>query len=155
VVDESVSYVNAPVLAADRGIDVRLTTDPESPDYRNLVTVRGALADGSTVSVSGTLTGPATAQKIVEIDGFDVDIAPSDHMVVFRYEDRPGVVGTVGQVLGDAGINIASMQVGRDVKGGHALGVLTVDSAVPVDVLESILKGIGAESGRRVDLSDA
>jgi D-3-phosphoglycerate dehydrogenase len=155
VVDESVSYVNAPVLAADRGIDVRLTTDPESPDYRNLVTVRGALADGSTVSVSGTLTGPRQLQKIVEIDGFDVDIAPSDHMVVFRYEDRPGVVGTVGQVLGDAGINIASMQVGRDVKGGHALGVLTVDSAVPVDVLESILKGIGAESGRRVDLSDA
>ena len=75
---------------------VRLTTDAESPDYRNLVTLRGTLADGTQVSVSGTLTGTRHVEKVVEIDGFDVEVALSEHMAVFRYEDRPGIVGTVG-----------------------------------------------------------
>jgi D-3-phosphoglycerate dehydrogenase len=76
ITEDPVSYVNAPVLAADRGIDVRLTTDHESPDYRNLVTVRGTLTDGTQISVSGTLTGPRHVEKIVDIDGFDIDITP-------------------------------------------------------------------------------
>jgi len=154
ITEHPVSYVNAPVLAADRGIDVRLTSDPDSPDYRNVVTVRGSLTDGTVVSVSGTLSGPRHVEKIIDIDGFDVDITPTEHMAVFRYEDRPGIVGAVGRILGDAQINIAGMQVGRAAKGGHALVVLTVDTAIPHAVLDEIVREIGAESGRTVDLAD-
>jgi D-3-phosphoglycerate dehydrogenase len=154
VVEESVSYVNAPLLASDRGVAVRLNTDPESPDYRNLITVRGTMADGAQVSVSGTLSGPRHVEKLVEIDGFDIEVLLSDHMAVFRYTDRPGIIGTVGRILGEAQINIAGMQVSRDQKGGHALVAMTVDSAIPNDVLEEIVSAIGAHSARQVDLVD-
>jgi D-3-phosphoglycerate dehydrogenase / 2-oxoglutarate reductase len=154
VVEDPVSYVNAPVLADDRGVGVRLTTDLESPDYRNLITLCGTMADGSRVSVSGTLTGPRHQEKLVEVDGFDIEVALSDHMAVFRYEDRPGVVGTVGRILGEAGVNIAGMQVSRDQRGGHALVAMTVDSAIPAPVLDEIVAAIGAERARQVDLSD-
>jgi D-3-phosphoglycerate dehydrogenase len=153
VVEDSVSYVNAPLLAQERGVEVRLTTSTESPDYRNLVTVRGTLPTGQSVSVSGTLSGPKHVEKIVEVDGFDVDLVPNEHMAFFTYTDRPGVVGVVGRILGDANVNIAGMQVSRATKGGHALVALTVDSAVPHGVLAEILQEIGAASGRTVDLS--
>ena len=154
VVEDPVSYVNAPVLAADRGVLVRLTTDAASPDYRNLVTLRGTLADGTQVSVSGTLAGTRQLERVVEINGFDVEVGVSDHMAVFRYVDRPGVVGVVGRVLGEAGVNIAGMQVSRDRRGGHALVTMTVDNAIPHGVLDEIVREIGAETARQVDLSD-
>jgi D-3-phosphoglycerate dehydrogenase / 2-oxoglutarate reductase len=154
VVEDPVSYVNAPVLAAQRDVQVRLTTDPESPDYRNVIALRGTLADGTQVSVSGTLTGTRFVEKVVEIDGFDVDVALSDHMAVFRYVDRPGIVGTVGRVLGEASVNIAGMQVSRDRRGGHALVAMTVDGAIPPAVLDDIVREIGAEKARQVDLTE-
>ena len=131
IVEEQVSYVNAPLLAAERGTAVRLVTDPESPDHRNLITLRGTLADGSQVSVSGTLIGIAQKERLVEVNGFDVDIEPTDHLAFLTYEDRPGMVGTVGRILGDAAVNIAGMQVSRDSKGGSALVALSVDSRHP------------------------
>jgi D-3-phosphoglycerate dehydrogenase / 2-oxoglutarate reductase len=154
VVEEQVSYVNAPLLAAERGVAVRLVTDADSPDHRNLITLRGTLADGSQVSVSGTLIGIAQRERLVEIDGYDVDIEPTEHLAFFRYEDRPGMVGTVGRILGDAQVNIAGMQVARDTKGGHALVALSVDSAIPVAVLEEIRSEIDAASVRAVDLTE-
>jgi D-3-phosphoglycerate dehydrogenase len=154
VVEDPVSYVNAPVLAADRGVGVTLRTDPESPDYRNLLTLRGTLADGTRVSVSGTLTGQRQVAKLVEVDGFDIEVLLSDHMAVFRYEDRPGIVGTVGRILGEAGVNIAGMQVSRDRKGGHALVAMTVDGAIPAPVLDEIITEIGAATARQVDLTE-
>lgn len=154
VVEEPVSYVNAPVLAADRGVGVTLRTDAESPDYRNLLTLRGTLAGGTQVSVSGTLTGQRQVAKLVEIDGFDIEVTLAEHMAVFRYEDRPGIVGTVGRILGEAGVNIAGMQVSRDRKGGHALVAMTVDGAIPTHVLEEIVTEIGAETARQVDLTE-
>jgi D-3-phosphoglycerate dehydrogenase / 2-oxoglutarate reductase len=149
-----VTYVNAPLLAKERGVEVTLTTSDESPDHRNLLTVRGTLAGGAVVSVSGTLVGPRRIEKLVEVDGFDVDLVPAEHMAFFRYHDRPGVVGSVGQLLGDAGVNIAGMQVSRDERGGHALMALTVDSAIGAGTLAAIVDAIGAESGRAVDLAD-
>ena len=131
IVEDQVSYVNAPLLAAERGIEVRLVTEAESPDHRNLITLRGTLADGSQVSVSGTLIGIAQRERLVEVNGFVVDLEPTEHLAFFRYEDRPGMVGTVGRILGDAGVNIAGMQVSRDAKGGQALVALSVDSADP------------------------
>jgi D-3-phosphoglycerate dehydrogenase / 2-oxoglutarate reductase len=152
IVEESVSYVNAGLIAKERGIEVALTSSEESPDHRNLLTVRGTLPSGEVVSVSGTLVGPKRVEKLVEINGFDVDLLPTEHMAFFRYHDRPGVVGAVGQLLGDAGINIAGMQVSRDSRGGHALMALTVDSAVPAPTMAGIVAVIGAHSGRAVDL---
>ncbi len=154
IVEEQVSYVNAPLLASERGVAVRLVTETESPDHRNLITIRGTLADGEQVSVSGTLIGIAQRERLVEVDGFAVDIEPTDHLAFFRYEDRPGMVGTVGRVLGDAGINIAGMQVCRDEKGGHALVALSVDSAIPHEALEEIRTSIAAVEVRSVDLTD-
>jgi D-3-phosphoglycerate dehydrogenase len=145
--------VNAPLLAAERGVEVRLITEAESPDHRNLITIRGTLADGSQVSVSGTLIGIAQRERLVEVNDYVVDLEPTEHLAFFRYEDRPGMVGIVGQILGDAGVNIAGMQVSRDVKGGQALVALSVDSLVPPEVLEEIRQAIDAESVRGVDLS--
>lgn len=152
VVDETVSYVNAPLFAQERGVEVRLTTSSEATDHRNVVTVRGTLANGEEVSVSGTLSGPKHVQKIVAVGEYDVDLALADHMIVLRYEDRPGVVGTVGRILGEAGINIAGMQVARATAGGEALAVLTVDDTVSAAVLNELATEIGATSARSVNL---
>ncbi|MBB2913878.1 D-3-phosphoglycerate dehydrogenase [Streptosporangium becharense] len=154
VVEDSVTYVNAPLLAKDRGVSVDLVTSPDSPDWRNVVTVRGVLADGRTVSVSGTLSGPRQVTKIVEVNGYQMEIEPTDHLSFFAYTDRPGIVGVVGRILGDHSINIASMQVARDTKGGKALIALTVDTAIPAEVVDQIGAEIGADSGRSVDLTD-
>ncbi|HEY8729907.1 MAG TPA: NAD(P)-dependent oxidoreductase, partial [Acidothermaceae bacterium] len=152
VVEKSVTYVNAPLFAQDRGVEVSLTTDDDSIDYRNLITVRGTLPNGHQLSVAGTLARPKFVEKLVKIDDFDVDLTLTEHLAFFRYEDRPGVVGVLGHILGEHGINIAGMQVARDTRGGHALVALTVDSALPLAVLETIVTEIGAESGRAVDL---
>ncbi len=148
VVEEQVTFVNAPLLASERGIDVGLVSSEESPDYRNVLTVRGALADGTVISVGGNLTGPRMVQKLVEVNGFDVEVAINEHMVFATYEDRPGIVGTVGQLLGQAKVNIAGMQVSRKAVGGSALMVLTVDSAVPPGTLDEIGTAVGASSIR-------
>jgi D-3-phosphoglycerate dehydrogenase len=153
LVHDPVSYVNAPVLAQQRGVEVALTTDRESDDHRNLLRVRLTLSDGAWVSVAGTVAGPKDVAKLVEIDNFDVDVPISEHMVFFRYHDRPGIVGTVGRILGEADINIGGMQVSREESGEHAVIVLTVDSAVPSDVLERIVSEIGAHTGRAVDMA--
>jgi len=152
VVEQSVSYVNAPLLAQERGCEVRLLTDPNSPDFRNVTTLRGTLADGSVISIAGTLTGPRMIEKIVGVNQFDLEVPISEHMVFYTYADRPGVVGSLGTVLGEAGINIGGMQVARDTAGGHALVVLTVDSQIPVAVLSELSQEIGATTVRVVDL---
>ena len=152
IVEDAVTYVNAPLLAADRAVEVSLTTDKQSRDWRNVVTLRGTLPDGQMVSVGGTLTGQRQVEKLVEVNGFDMEITPAEHMVFFTYSDRPGVVGIVGKILGDQGINIAGMQVCRNARGGQALIVLTVDSALPLAVLDEMTSSIGAVFGRAVDL---
>ena len=153
VVEDNVSYVNAPLLAAERGVEVRLVTDPDSPDHRNLVTLRGTRADGSQVSVSGTLVGIQQRERLVEVEGYDVEIEPTERLLFVRYEDRPGMIGTVGGLLGDNAINIAGMQVSRDRQGGHALVVIAVDSAVTAEVGEEVRAAMDAEWVRRVDLA--
>jgi D-3-phosphoglycerate dehydrogenase / 2-oxoglutarate reductase len=153
IVEETVSYVNAPLLAAERGVAVRLVTDPESPDHRNLVTLRGTLADGGQVSVSGTLIGIQQRERLVEVNGYDVDLEPTQHVAFFTYEDRPGMVGAIGRILGDADVNIAGMQVARDHAGGLALVAMTVDSAIPTGILDEIAAEMRATMSRSVDLS--
>ena len=153
-VSEQVSYVNAPLMAEQRGIAVRLSTDPVSDEYRNVLTIRGATSDGAQLSVSGTLTGPKQLQKIVEINGYDVEVPFAEHLIVMQYTDRPGIVAIFGKEFGDAGINIAGMQIARQRAGGQALSVLTVDSLVPEGLLETVRKAIDADSLREIDVVD-
>jgi D-3-phosphoglycerate dehydrogenase len=152
VVEDSVSYVNAPLLAQERGMEVRLSTALESADYRSVVTVRGTMPTGAVVSVAGTLGGPRHVQKIVGVDGFGVDIPVAPHMAFFRYADRPGVIGVIGRILADADINIGGMQVSRASAGGEVLVALDVDTAVPASVVTEIAVAINATSARGVDL---
>ena len=152
VTEDPVTYVNAPLLAKERGCESRLVTDEVSEDFRNVTTLHGTLADGTTVSCRGTLTGPKMVQKLIGINGYDLEIPISTHMAFFAYEDRPGVIGAVGKLLGEADVNIAGMQVSRDDDAAKALIALTVDQAIPLDVVAAIEKEIGAETVRVVDL---
>ncbi len=147
---EQVSYVNAPLLAEQRGVAVRLLTDAASEEYRNLLTIRGALSDGTQLSVSGTLVGAKQVQKIVEINGYDVEVPMAEHFIVMVYTDRPGIVAIYGKEFGDAAINIAGMQIARHTAGGQALSVLTVDSRVPDDLLERVGTAIDATLMREI-----
>ncbi len=152
IVSEQVSYVNAPLLAEQRGIEVRLIKDAVSEEYRNLLTIRGSLTDGTQLSVSGTLTGTKQIQKIVEINGYDVEVPIAEHLIVMHYTDRPGIVAVYGKEFGEAGINIAGMQIARHTAGGEALSVLTVDSPVPDELLAKVRSAIDATSLKEIDL---
>ena len=154
VVSESVSYVNAPLLAEQRGIEVRTLSEEESPEYRTVLTIRGALSDGTQISVSGTLAGIKQVEKIVEINGYEVDVPIDDHLIVMQYIDRPGIVAVYGKEFGDAKINIAGMQIARQNLGGKALSVLTVDSPVPASLLEKVRKAIDADVMLEVDITE-
>jgi D-3-phosphoglycerate dehydrogenase len=154
VVDEQVTYVNAPQLAADRGVEVELVVGDEGVDHHNLVTVRGALPDGRSVSVAGTVTvsGAREFRRLTEVDGFDLELGAEGVLLFFRYADRPGVVGAIGSILGEAGVNIAAMQVARREAGGEALMALTVDSSVDAELLSTVATAIGSSRGSIVDL---
>ncbi|GAB2512999.1 phosphoglycerate dehydrogenase [Paramicrobacterium agarici] len=154
VVSESVSYVNAPLLAEQRGIEVRQITDAVSEEYRNIITLRGALSDGSQISVSGTLTGTKQIEKIVGINGYDVEVPIEKHHVVLLYTDRPGIVAVYGQQFGEAGVNIANMQIARHEAGGEALSVLTIDSPAPDGVLDKIAEATQAALVREIDITE-
>ena len=151
LVHDPVSFVNAPVLAEQRGVDISLTTNMLSEDHKNLLTVAITQTDGVTVCVSGTVAGARHQAKVVDLNGFDIDVPMSSHMVFFRYHDRPGVVGQVGNLLGNAQINIAGMQVSRD-NDGHALMVLIVDSPIAHELIDQITSDIGAHTGKAVAL---
>ncbi len=153
VVHEPVSFVNAPVIAAERGIALSETKSTVSRDYVNLISLRAETEAGE-VAVAGTLVGRRDGDRLVQVFDFDMDMAPARHMAFFLYEDRPGVIGKVGSILGDAGINIASMEVGRKGAGGLALMGLTLDSPIPADVLARIGEAIGAEHARQITLPE-
>jgi D-3-phosphoglycerate dehydrogenase / 2-oxoglutarate reductase len=154
VTEEPVTYVNAPLVAKERGAEVSLSTDEVSQDWRNLLTIRGTAPDGQLASVAGTLSGLRQNERLVQFNGLDGEIAPGDHMIFLGYSDRPGVVGTVGQILGSYQINIGQMQVCRHARGGDALIVLSVDTAVSADLVSEVGDAIEASLARVVDLAE-
>ena len=105
------------------------------------------------MSVSGTLTGTKQIEKIVEINGYDVEVPVAKHLIVMIYTDRPGIVAIYGKEFGEAAINIAGMQIARHTAGGQALSVLTVDSPVPDALLDKIGKAIDASFLREIDIT--
>ncbi|WP_298868530.1 phosphoglycerate dehydrogenase [uncultured Microbacterium sp.] len=155
IVSDNVSYVNAPLLAEQRGVAVRLLKDEVSEEYRNVITLRGALSDGTQVSVSGTLTGPKQVEKLVGINGHAIELPIETNHVVMTYTDRPGIVAVFGQKFGDAGINIAGMQVAREAAGAQALSVLTLDSPVDDELLADVAAAIDADLFRQVEITEA
>ncbi len=155
VVTDTVSYVNAPLVAEQRDVDVRLVVDRVSEDHRSVVTLRGSLANGRQISVAGTLTGSSGIEKIVGINGYDLEVPFASHLVVLVYEDRPGIVAVYGQKFGEADINIAGMQVARHEAGGKALTVLTIDSPASGELLESLRTAIRADVVSAIDISDS
>lgn len=142
VVEEQVNYVNAPIFAEERGIDVRESTKASSQDYINVIRVKGQNG-GEVNSVAGTLVGKKNQERFVNIYEFDIDMVPSKYMAFFRYEDVPGMIGKVGTLLGNNSINIANMQVGRKKIGGEALMGLNVDTPIPDHVIEEIKSSAG------------
>ncbi|MGH3624212.1 MAG: phosphoglycerate dehydrogenase [Sciscionella sp.] len=145
VVDEQVTFVNAPRLAEELGVAVDVIKEPQSANHRSLVTVRTVAPDGTRLSVSGTLTGLDQVEKLVEINGRHFDLRAEGHVLLLGYSDRPGVMGTVGTLLGNSGVNIEAAQISQTTNRADQIMLLRVDR--PVD--ESILGPIGAAVGAR------
>lgn len=139
---EPVTYVNAALMAKERGIDVNISKTSKSTDYLNVITVTGRF-DGKKISVAGTLVGPKNQERFVNIYDFEIDMVPSEYMAFFRYKDVPGMIGKVGTILGENKINIANMQVGRKKLGGEALMGINVDAVIDAAILEHIKKEAG------------
>jgi D-3-phosphoglycerate dehydrogenase len=154
VVHEPVSFVNAPIIAGERGIEISETKSTVSRDYVSLISLRAETDDGGEVTVAGTLLGKRNAERVMQVFDFDIEISPSRYMLFFTYEDKPGVIGRVGTILGDRDINIATMEVGRREAGGTALMGLTVDVPVPEEVLHEIADTIGANRTRFIVLPE-
>ena len=148
--DRPVNYVNAPSIARERGIEVREERSQSARDYTNLLRVEIRLGDEQT-RVAGTLIGSDNRQWLVNALGFELDLELAPLLVLFRYDDVPGVIGRVGTVFGEAGVNIANMTVSRTRRGEKALMVLTVDSMPPADLVERI-RAEGFDDARVIEL---
>jgi len=133
LIKEPVSYVNAPKLASEAGIEVDESRTSDAADYVNLITVRSP-----DHAIAGTLFGVRNEARLVMVDEHTVDIPPAHNMLVVRNDDRPGMIGVVGTRLGRSGVNISDMDVGRSLSGEAALMVLSTDQPVPEHVLDEL-----------------
>jgi len=122
-----VTFVNAPALAAERGVEASIGTATESPNHRSVVDVRAVTSDGSVVNVAGTLSGPQLVQKIVQINGRNFDLRAEGVNLIINYIDRPGALGRIGTLLGEAGVNIHAAQLSEDAEGPGATILLRLD----------------------------
>jgi D-3-phosphoglycerate dehydrogenase len=133
-VDQPVNYVNAPIIAAERGIEVTQESRRTCRDFTSLirVAIRG---NGSDLRVAGTTIGSEHRQWLVSALGFELELELAPLMVFFRYDDVPGVIGRVGTLFGDAGVNIANMTVSRTRRGDKALMALSIDGPAPPELV--------------------
>ena len=138
ILDETPNYINAPSIAKERDVRISKITASRARGYTNQVLVT-ASGDGDTVSVGGTVMGDAP--RIISINGFSIEIKPEGTMLLCTNYDKPGAVGRVGTVLGNAGVNISSMQLSRIGEDNKAMFVLSLDQAPPEDVL-NVLRGM-------------
>ncbi len=151
VVEEPVTFVNAPQIAEQRGMAVREVKSSSARDYVNLISVRGD-ASGRPTHVAGTLYGKHDAPRIVGLDDHIVDVPPSSHMLVVRNSDVPGMIGTVGTILGRAGVNIADMDVGRSPQGEAAMMAISTSEAVPQATVDEIRASHGVIDAKAIEL---
>ncbi|MBA5869360.1 MAG: phosphoglycerate dehydrogenase [Nitrospira sp. CR2.1] len=151
ILEDPVNYVNAPVVAKERGIEVKEVKISDAGDFTSVIRVR---VEGGKKShqVAGTLYHRKDP-RIIEIDQFKVEVVPDNHLLLILNEDRPGVIGTVGHILGDHNINIARMQCSREERGGKALLIFGLDAPLPTSVLDQITNSKHILSVKVADLS--
>ena len=152
--EEEINDVNAPALAQQRGIAVTETSTAVARDFTDLVRV-AVVSGGERTRVVGTTLGSAHRSHLLEAWDSRFNLQLEGHLAIFRYEDRPGMLGRVGTALGEEGINVVSAAVGRgseDGNGGEATMVVTADSAVPQEVVERIASTDGFVAGRTISL---
>jgi D-3-phosphoglycerate dehydrogenase / 2-oxoglutarate reductase len=135
--DQPVNYVNAPVVAAERGIEVSEERRRGSRDFTNLVRVE-IRSDGDHFRAAGTIIGNENRHWLVNALGFELEMELARLMVFFRYDDVPGVIGRVGTLFGEAGVNIANMAVSRTRRGGKALMALSLDGEPPAELVQAV-----------------
>jgi len=135
--DQPVNYVNAPVIAAERGVEVREERRRSSRDFTNLVRVE-AVSGRRALRVAGTTIGNDNRLWLVSALGFELDMELAPLLVFFRYDDVPGVIGRVGTLFGNAGVNIANMTVSRTRRGGQALMALSIDTPAPRELVSEL-----------------
>jgi D-3-phosphoglycerate dehydrogenase / 2-oxoglutarate reductase len=149
--EEPVNLVNAPQMAEERGIELVETKDSSAEEFTELVTVRVASGDGE-VEVAGTSVGPRNEPYLVSIWGEGFYLPFAEHISVFRYADQPGMIGRVGTMLGEEGVNIVSAAVGAESGGERAVMALTTDAPVREETIAKIIGLDGFQLGRPVDL---
>ncbi len=137
--EQPVNYVNAPLIAAERGIEVQEESRRVSRDFTNLVRVE-VRSNGDQVRVAGTTIGTENRQWLVSALGFELEMELAPLLVFFSYDDVPGVIGRVGTLFGEAGVNIANMAVSRTNRGGKALMALSLDTEPPAELVEAVLE---------------
>jgi D-3-phosphoglycerate dehydrogenase len=149
VVHEPVTFVNAPLMAEERGIEYTEEKTPTGRAYLNEIEIS---SDG--LGVSGTVVGKRNEERITGVYDFKLEMAPGRYMCFLRYDDRPGVIGAIGTILGEHKINIADMHVGRRERGGEALMALSVDHPMSAEVLTALAKGSGAKDAKFIVLGE-
>jgi D-3-phosphoglycerate dehydrogenase len=149
--EEPVNLVNAPQMAEERGIELVETKESSSEDFTELVTV-SLRSGGDEVEVAGTGVGPRNEPYLVSVWGESFYLPLAEHIAVFRYADRPGMIGRVGTMFGEEGVNIVSAAVGAEEDGERAVMALTTDAPVNEETVAKILELDGFSVGRAVDL---
>ncbi len=133
---DSVNMVNAPLIIRERGIEIIETTNENSPQYRSTIKV---LIEGENISksIEGVVFGN-NQPRVIRINGINIEAELSKDMLLVTNEDQPGLVGLLGGILGDAGVNIATFQLGREKLGGNAMSLISVDNSVDLEILKKI-----------------
>ncbi len=137
VLGDSVNYINAPVLAVERGLQVTQAKGLKSADYASIVLCQATLEDGEEITVAGTLLDRRESH-IVQINDYRMNFVPEGNLLIMGSFDQPGVIGRIGTLMAENGINIGSWQTGRTERGGHTLTVLTLDEELPEHVLAQL-----------------
>lgn len=148
VLESNVNYVNAPSLAKERNIKITEVKEKEVENFANLITI-SVTASGKTETVQGTLFGEEG--RIVTINSYRVDVDPHARILICPHINKPGVVGTIGSILGYANINISGMQVGKTKIAGTSMMVLTIDNEIPDTVMQQIINLDGIFDARLVN----
>ncbi len=147
------NYVNAPLIAKDRGIEIKVSKSADTTEYTSLITIK-VKAGGKDLSVAGTLNSKKEP-RIIQVDNFPMETVPEGDMLVLMNNDKPGVIGGIGTILGQNGINIARMQFGREKQGGLAMSVVSIDSTVSDDLMAKIRQMPNVLSVKQVKISNA
>jgi D-3-phosphoglycerate dehydrogenase len=147
---ETVNFVNAPIIAKERGIEVKEIKSNDAGDYNSMIALRIKAKDRESY-VAGTLFSKKDP-RIVLIDGFKVEIVPEGELLLMYNNDKPGVIGNIGTLLGKNGINIARMHFGRETAGGKAISVVSIDSTPPQETVDEIKRMPNILSVKQISL---